>query len=337
MKSITDIPGIKVGHAQDENALTGCTVILTEDGAISGVDQRGGAPGTRETDLLRTSHLVQKIHGILLTGGSAFGLDAVSGVMRYLEENKIGYNTGSIKVPIVPAAVIFDLALGDPTVRPGTQMGYEACKNASDLPPLEGNVGAGTGASVGKIFGMAGAMKSGIGTAAMELGGGVIVGAICVVNAFGDVVDYKTSKLIAGARSLKKGPLKLGKGPFFANTLEVLTTFYGRKILQLASLSNTVIGVVATNAKLTKEEVNKVAQMAGNGITLSIQPANTMLDGDTIFALSTQKKRANVNIVGSYAAIVVAEAIVRATRLAVGAGGLPAHVDISRKLSLHSS
>ncbi len=329
MGAITDIPGIKVGHSQDENALTGCTVILSEEGAVGGVDQRGGAPGTRETDLLRTSHLVSKIHGVLLTGGSAFGLDAVSGVMYYLEEKGIGYNTGDAKVPIVPAAVIYDLSLGNSKIRPDHDMGYQACLNASNSPPAEGNAGAGVGASVGKIFGMACAMKSGIGTASIEVGGGVIVGALCVVNALGDVVDYKSGKVLAGARTLRKGPLKLGKGSVFADTMEVFRTFYGRNILKMMSSSNTVIGVIATNAKLTKEEANKVAQMAHNGIALTIRPAHTMYDGDTLFALSTQKRKADVNIIGAYAAIAVADAIVRAVKLAKESGGLPSYTEIS--------
>lgn len=329
MGAITDIPGIKVGHSQDETAFTGCTVILSEEGAVGGVDQRGGAPGTRETDLLRTSHLVNKIHGVLLTGGSAFGLDAVSGVMRYLEEKGIGYNTGAVKVPIVPAAVIYDLSFGNPKRRPDHDMGYQACLNACSLPPIEGNAGVGVGASVGKIFGMSRAMKSGIGTASIEVGGGVIVGAICAVNAFGDVVDYKNGKVLAGARTLRKGPLILGKGLIFANTMEVFRTFYGRNILKIMRGSNTVIGVIATNAKLTKEETNKVAQMAHNGIALTVRPAHTMYDGDTLFALSTQKKKADVNIIGAYAAIVVAEAIIQAVKLAQELGGLPSYTEVS--------
>lgn len=328
MNSITDVEGIKVGQAQNDLGLTGCTVILSEEGAVGGVDQRGGAPGTRETDLLRTSHLVNKVHAILLTGGSAFGLDAASGVMQYLQEKNIGYKSGPIKVPIVPAAVIFDLMIGDPSIRPTKEMGYHACLNATHEKPLEGNYGAGTGASIGKIFGMQSAMKSGIGTASMDVGGGVQVGAICVVNALGDVVDYKNGKIIAGARSIKKGPMKLGGDEYFADTMKVLRTFYGRRILQLMHGSNTVIGVVATNARLSKEENNKVAQMAQNGLAMTVRPANTMYDGDTIFSLSTQKRKADVNIIGAFAAIAVAEAILNAVIHAQPSAELPSFAEI---------
>lgn len=327
--SITDIPGIKVGHAHDINAITGCTVILCEEGAVGGVDQRGGAPGTRETDLLRTSHLVNKVHAILLTGGSAFGLDAASGVMRYLNEKKIGYNAGVARVPIVPAAVIFDLAIGKADKWPDQDMGYQACLNASSLPPLEGSVGAGTGATVGKILGMPQSVKSGIGTASIDAGGGVIVAAICAVNAFGDIFDYKSNQILAGARTLKRGLVKLGREGIFANTLDVMRTFYGRKILGMMSRSNTVIGVVATNAKLTKEEANKVAQMAHNGIALSVRPAHTMYDGDTLFTLATGKKPSDVNIVGAFSAIVVAEAVTHAVKNAKSLGGIPSIQDLA--------
>lgn len=326
--SITDIEGIKVGHAQDFDALTGCTVVLCENGAVAGVDQRGGAPGTRETDLLRTSHLVNNIHAILLTGGSAFGLDAASGVMKYLSEKNVGFNSGITRVPIVPAAVIFDLAIGKSEIRPDLEMGYQACQNARDYAPLEGNYGAGTGASIGKIFGPSSAMKSGVGTSAIDVGGGVLVGALCVVNALGDIIDYRTGKMVAGARSTKKGPFTLGSDSYFANTMNVFRKFYGRKILQFMHGSNTVIGVVATNAILSKEENSKVAQMAQNGLAMTIRPANTMFDGDTLFSVSTQKKKADVNVIGSFASLAVAEAILRGVIMAKSAGGLPSFADI---------
>ncbi len=200
--SITDVPGIRVGHAQNEAAGTGCTVILCEKGAVGGVDQRGGAPGTRETDVLNPVNLVDVVHAVVLAGGSAFGLNAVSGVMRYLEEKKIGFNTGVARVPIVPAAVLFDLAVGDAKIRPDDAMGYQACLNASHETVKQGNVGAGTGASVGKLFGMARAMKAGIGTASITLPGGVVVGAIIAVNAFGDVIDPENNQILAGTRQL---------------------------------------------------------------------------------------------------------------------------------------
>ncbi len=321
--AITDVQGIEVGHAQNDEALTGCTVILCRKGAVAGVDVRGGAPGTRETDLLNPINLVQKVHAIVLAGGSAFGLDAASGVMKYLEEKKIGFNTGVARVPIVPAAILFDLSLGRADVRPDSAMGAQAAASASSSPPAEGNVGAGTGASVGKMFGTSLAMKSGLGTASMDIGGGVVVGAIVAVNAVGDVVDPKNGEIIAGLRSGKVGPLRIGKKDSFANTLEMMKTPLGRGVFGLVSRGNTVIGVVATNAKLTKAQATKVAQMAQDGLARTIRPAHTMLDGDVIFALSTGTKKANVSIIGTFAAEVMAQAILRAVKMAKSAGGLP--------------
>ncbi len=323
--AITDIPGIRVGQAQDLQALTGCTVILAEDGAVCGVDQRGGAPGTRETDLLRPMHLVNAVHAVVLTGGSAFGLDCATGVMRYLEEQKIGFDTGFARVPIVPAAVLYDLGIGSPSRRPDADMGYQAAQAASVQPPQQGNFGAGTGATVGKILGPANAMKSGIGTASMEIGGGIKVAAIIAVNAFGDIVDPQTHHILAGARTTTIGGIRVGSGDTFADTEAVLRTFAGRAILSFTAGHNTVIGAVATNAKLTKEEANKVAQMAHNGLALTVRPAHTMLDGDTIFALATGKKRADVNLVGAFSVHVVAQAVVNAVLAAAPAGGLPSH------------
>jgi L-aminopeptidase/D-esterase-like protein len=324
--SITDVPGIEVGNAQNEDALTGCTVILTRRGAVGGVDVRGSAPGTRETDLLDPVNLVEKVHGILLAGGSAFGLDAASGVMRYLEEQKIGFNTGVARVPIVPAAILFDLNIGDQSVRPDAEMGYQACLTTSRRPPAEGNVGAGTGASVGKMFGPALAMKSGLGSASTRAGG-IVVGALVAVNAFGDVIDPETGAIVAGLRSGKVGPVRVGGKTQFANTVEVMKKQPGRSILGLASRSNTVIGVVATNAKLSKAEATKFAQMAQDGIARAVRPAHTMLDGDAIFALSTGNARANLTLVGTLGAQVMSAAILRAIRAAKGAGGLPGLAD----------
>jgi len=320
--AITDISGIEVGQAQDDEALTGCTVILCRKGAVAGVDVRGGAPGTRETDLLDPVNLVEKVHAIVLAGGSAFGLDTASGVMRYLDENGIGFDTGAGKVPIVPAAILFDLAVGNPEVRPDAEMGYRAASVATTEVPAEGNVGAGAGASIGKIFGPKSAMKSGIGTASMNIGG-LIIGALVAVNAFGDVIDPSTGKIIAGARSTNLGPLKLGQEGYFGDTLEIMKTFIGRTVLGFATKANTVIGVVATNAKLTKAEATKVAQMAQDGLARTIRPAHTMLDGDTIFALATGEKKADPSTVGAFAAEVMAQAIVRAAQQAAPAGGLP--------------
>lgn len=321
--SITDIPGIEVGQAQDDDALTGCTVILCRKGAVGGVDVRGSAPGTRETDLLDPVNLVDKVHAVLLAGGSAFGLDAASGVMKYLAEQKIGYGVGSQRVPIVPAAILFDLGLGKSGRHPDPEMGYAAAASASSRSVSEGNFGAGTGASVGKIFGMAGAMKSGLGTASLEIGGGVIVGAIVAVNAFGDVLDPASGQILAGARPARVGPVNLGGTGQFANTFEVMRSLAGRTIFSLASGSNTVIGVVATNAKFDKAQTTKIAQMAQDGSARTIRPAHTMLDGDTVFALATGPRKADVSIVGAYAAEALAIAIVRAVRAAKSAGGLP--------------
>lgn len=326
--AITDIPGIQVGHAQDEGALTGCTVVLCEDGVIGGVDQRGGAPGTRETDAMHPMHLVNEIHAVVLAGGSAFGLDAATGAVRYLEERGVGFDVRVARVPIVPAAILFDLAIGSSDVRPDAEMGYQACLNASANPPQEGNIGAGMGATVGKILGLAGAMKSGIGTASQEIGSGIIVGAIAAVNVFGDIIDPSTNQIIAGARVVQKGPVKIGKGPYFADTMCVMESLVGRTILGFMSRENTAIGIVATNAKFNKEQINKVAQMAQDGLARTVKPAHTMLDGDTIFALATGEKKADVNIVGAFAAEVFAQAVLRAARTAAPAAGLPSAAEV---------
>jgi L-aminopeptidase/D-esterase-like protein len=326
--AITDVPGIKVGHAHDVEALTGCTVILCEGGAVGGVDQRGGAPGTRETDPLRPMHLVERVHAIVLSGGSAFGLDAASGVVRFLEERGVGFNVRVAKVPIVPAAILFDLGIGRSDVRPNADMGYAACLQASADRPAEGNAGAGMGATVGKIRGMNGAMKGGIGTAGVNLGRGRFVGAIVAVNVFGDVIDPSSGAIIAGARPARLGPVSLGGKEKFADTLVVMKTLAGKTTLRFGSRGDTVIGVVATNAMLTKEEANKVAQMAHDGIARAVRPAHTMLDGDTLFALSTGRRKADVNIVGAYGAEVTSRAIVRAVLSATTAGGVPAAADL---------
>ena len=325
--SITDVPGIEVGQAQDLEALTGVSVVLCRKGAVGGVDQRGGAPGTRETDLLNPINLVEKVHAVMLAGGSAFGLDAAGGVMKYLEEQNVGFDVGVARVPIVPAAILFDLALGSASVRPDLAMGYRAAAAASDAKPVEGNAGAGAGASVGKIFGNAGAMKSGIGTASIDIGGGIIVGALAAVNAYGDVLDPLTGRILAGARSTKLGPLRLGSPDYFADSLATMKTLAGRMIEGFAMRSNTVIGVVATNAKLTKPEANKMSQMAQDGLARAIRPAHTMLDGDTIFTLATGQKNADVSLVGAFAAEAFALACASAVRSAAGAGGLPGLTD----------
>jgi L-aminopeptidase/D-esterase-like protein len=326
--SITDVPGLRVGHAQNEEALTGCTVVLCEAGAVGGVDQRGGAPGTRETDALHPMHLVQQVHGVMLSGGSAFGLDAASGAVRYLEERGVGFDVGVARVPIVPAAILFDLNIGRSDLRPDAAMGYQACLNASSQPPTEGNVGAGCGATVGKILGLQQAMKSGIGSASLEICPGVMVGALAVVNAFGDVIDPHSGRIIAGARSIIRAGERFGAGEYFADSLYLMRTMAGQKGFTFGRHSNTVIGVVATNARLDKEGANKVAQMAQDGLARAIRPAHTMLDGDTIFALSTGSAEVDVNIIGAFAAEVFAQAILRAVYAARSAAGLPAASDI---------
>jgi L-aminopeptidase/D-esterase-like protein len=315
---ITDVPGIRVGHATDVTGLTGCTVVLCEDGAVGGVDQRGGAPGTRETDLLRPLHLVEQVHAVLLSGGSAFGLAAADGAMRYLEERGVGFDAGVARVPIVPAAILFDLDLGDPAARPTAAMGYAACRAASDGPVEEGNVGAGTGATAGKILGPRQAMKSGLGSAAVSLPNGLVVGALVAVNPFGDVVDPGSGVILAGARWPETGEP--------ADTLAIMRSLAAHSPAQFSR--STVIGVVATNGWLTKEQANKVAQMGQDGIARTVRPAHTMFDGDTIFTLATSQVASDVNLVGGLAAETVAEAIVRAVRTAEAAGGLPAHRDL---------
>jgi L-aminopeptidase/D-esterase-like protein len=311
--SITDVVGIMVGHYSDTEGVTGCTVILCEGGAVAGVDVSGSAPGTRETDLLRPGNLVEKVHAIVLSGGSAFGLDAASGVMRYLEERGIGHETGAGKVPIVPAAIIYDLNIGSSKARPGAEEGYQACLCATDGQVAEGCVGAGTGAVVGKILGIGRATKSGLGTSSQELTGGVVVAALVVVNAVGDVVESKTGRIIAGVRH-----------PDGNSFLSTATLLKRSDFSPSLSPSNTVVGVVATNAQLGKEEVSKLARMAQAGIARTIYPYCTMYDGDVLFALSLGKKKADINVLGSVAAEVVATAIARAVLKAETMGGIPA-------------
>jgi L-aminopeptidase/D-esterase-like protein len=317
--AITNVPGIKVGHYTDKEAATGCTVILCETGAVAGVDVRGSAPGTRETDLLRPMNLVEKVQAVLLSGGSAFGLDAAGGVMRYLEERGFGQETMVARVPIVPAAVLFDLDTGSSKIRPGIEEGYKACLAATDKKVAEGCVGAGTGATVGKILGIERATKSGLGTASCKIGDDIIVAAIIAVNAIGDVINHKTGKILAGPRN------EANNG--FIRTVELLTGgASGSKKNPLPS--NTTLGVVATNACLNKEQVNKLAQMAHDGLARAINPSHTMYDGDTIFALSLGDKVGDLTTLGTAAAEVVADAVVRAIQQAETLAGIPAIKDI---------
>lgn len=315
MPKITDVPGIKVGHATDDKGLTGCTVVLCEEGAIGGVDVRGSAPGTRETDVLRPMNLVKRVHAVLLAGGSAFGLAAADGVMRFLEERGIGFEFGGATVPIVPAANLFDLNVGDPGARPTPGMGYAACLGASGGEFEEGSVGAGTGATIGKLFGLASAMKGGVGTWSIGLPGGVVVGALVVVNALGDVRDDETDLIVAGARDPNSGE--------FLDTARVLLTL--EEIPGV--VSNTTLAVVATNASLTKEGVNKLAQVAHDGLARVISPVHTLYDGDTIFALSLGHATSNALSIGVAASKAVAEAVKRAVRGAKGVLGIPGLAD----------
>jgi L-aminopeptidase/D-esterase-like protein len=274
-------------------------------------------------------HLVQKVHAIVLSGGSAFGLESATGVVRYLEEKGIGFDVRVARVPIVPAAILFDLGIGRSDVRPDAEMGYQACLNASEEPPDEGNAGAGMGATVGKILGMGSAVKAGIGSSSVDIGGGVVVGAIMAVNAFGDVLDPDTGIILAGARPGKLGPVQIGGDGTFADTMKVMKSLAGKTILKFASRGNTVIGVIATNAELTKEGANKVAQMSHDGIARAVRPAHTMLDGDTLFAISTGRKNADVNVVGAFGAEVVAAAIKRAVLAAEAIDHIPAVTDLN--------
>ena len=316
--TLTSVPGIKVGHHTLSERPTGCTVILAEGGATAGVDVRGAAPATRETDLLGPVNSVQKVHAIVLAGGSAFGLDSAAGVMRYLEEHKIGFPFGSARVPIVPGAALFDLRVGDPLVRPTAECGYLAARSAASDPAPEGNVGAGAGATVGKALGMDRAMKAGVGTAAVTMTGGLTVAALVVLNAFGDVVDPATGRTVAGVRG--------ADGRELADARTLL-----RAGLLRFEPGNTTLGVVATNAALTKTEATRVAQMAHDGFARAIAPSHTPVDGDAIFALATGERpgAAAVGVIGALAAEVIADAIVRAATQADGLPGLPAARDFS--------
>ena len=312
--SITDVAGIKVGHFTDARRPTGCTVILTEEGATAGVDVRGAAPGTRETDLLNPINTVQTVHAIMLSGGSAFGLETASGAMRYLEERGIGFDTGVARVPIVPAAILFDLGVGDAKIRPDAVAGYNACKAATSAAPAEGNVGAGAGATVGKLFGMSRAMKSGIGTSAIRVEG-ITVGAIVAVNAVGDIFNPANGKVIAGART------KDGKS--LLNSMAAIMR--GEPLPEALAGAATTIGVVATDMTLTKTQASKMAQMAHDGLARTINPVHTAYDGDTIFALATGRgsRQGNVTLIGALAAEAMAQAVVRAALAARGIAGLP--------------
>ena len=311
-KGLTDVPGVKVGHFTLAERPTGCTVILTERGAVAGVDVRGGGPGTRETDLLDPVNMVQEVHALVLSGGSAFGLDTATGVMRYLEERGFGFDTRVARVPIVPAAILFDLGVGDARIRPGADCGYRAALAATDGPVVEGDVGAGAGATVGKLGGGGRSMKAGVGSASISAPDGLIVAALVAVNAVGDVIDPASGRVVAGVRTPD------GKGLADARTI----VRSGALRRPARAGENTTIGVVATNARLTKAQATKIAQMAHDGYARAISPVHTPGDGDTIFAVGTgvHAGETDVMLIGSLAAEVMADAIVRA---ATQSAGLP--------------
>ncbi len=318
-ENITDVPGIKVGNVEDIEALTGCTSILTEDGASCGVDVRGSAPGTRETDALDPINAIQEVHAICLAGGSAYGLEAASGVMSYLEEKNIGLHVGVARIPIVPSAVIFDLDIGDPNVRPNFQMGYESAKKAmvGDFP--QGNVGAGCGATVGKLAGTDKAMKSGLGSSSLEGVSDLIVGAIVSVNAVGDIKHPDTNTILAGAWD--------SDASVFINCVE-----YIKQNLSLPAQAgtNTTIGVVAMNAKLTKAEAKKIASLTQNALARTIFPVHTMFDGDTIFVLGTGTKEYPVDYLGTLAAEAMEKAIVKAVKAAESINHMECYASIQK-------
>ncbi|PIX24257.1 MAG: peptidase S58, partial [Deltaproteobacteria bacterium CG_4_8_14_3_um_filter_45_9] len=320
----------KVGHASDFKALTGCTVILCEEGAVGAVDIRGTAAGTRQIDALTHLHLVEKIHAILLAGGSAFGLDAAGGVMAYLEERGKGFDVVKTKIPIVPTAVIFDFGIGDFRVRPDREMGYQACLSASKKVE-EGSVGVGTGASVGKLFGIERAMKGGVGTSSLQGPKGLMVGALVVVNAFGDVLDSHSKEILVGARKFKKSFQLVNS----SNSMRqgVTRKQFGTVAPSDSTAFNTTLGVIATNANFTKKELHQVAQMAHSGLAKVISPLHTTFDGDLIFALSYGKKKADVNTIGLLGEVALIESVRRAVTKAKGFGLIPAYQDIKEKNS----
>ena len=317
--TLTAVSGLEVGHYTDTGHATGCTVVLCREGASPGVDVRGGSPGTRETDLLQPMRRVDRVHGIALSGGSAYGLDAASGVMRYLEEQGIGVRVGPSLVPIVSSAILFDLNVITNKVRPGPEEGYAAARTAGTDPVPEGSVGAGTGATVGKLLGPARAIKGGIGSAALLLPDGCTVAALIAVNAVGDVVDYRTGRMVAG-------PRQPGGEGFESAVQSLLRGETDAEAIAPPSLSNTTIGVVATDATLTKEEANWLARISHDGLALSIRPCHTSRDGDTLFVMGTNRRQppGDLTVLGTAAVEVTAQAVLRAVETATGLGGIPA-------------
>jgi L-aminopeptidase/D-esterase-like protein len=323
--AITDVVGIEVGHFSDLRNATGCTVILCRKGSVGGVDVRGSSPGTRETDLIRSENMVNEIHAILLSGGSAYGLAAATGVMRYLEEQGIGYRAGPTIVPIVPAAILFDLGMVTSKVRPGDPEGYEACIVASPNQVSEGTVGAGVGATVGKALGRSRSMKGGIGTSSLDMGNGLVVGAIVAVNAIGSVVDPKNGQFLAGPRAGDGSILDsfdIYANPDYSHITEPVTS---------PSLNNTAIGVVATSATLTQAQANKLSQMAHDGLAMSIRPCHTMQDGDVMFTMATGSIPAPPDMRRLCGVIpqLVALAVIRAIKTAESLAGIPSWSEVT--------
>ena len=321
MGGITDVAGIEVGHYTDREHGTGCTVVLCQKGAVAGVDVSGSAPGTRETDLLRPTNHVSEVHAVVLSGGSAFGLDAASGVVRYLAERDTGYQAGPVKVPIVPSAILFDIGIAMHKTHPSADDGYQACLSASTEPIEEGSVGAGTGAIVAKVLGWGRGLMGGIGTASVSLGDGTVVGAIMAVNASGGIYDAETGKLLVGPRNDDGTMADPMEALLSADYVDAHTPFG----------TNTTIGLVATNATLTKEQANKLASIAHEGLALAVRPAHTMRDGDTIFALGTGEsdQPADMLRLGAAAVTCVSRAIVRGVEKATGRDGIPSVSDMN--------
>jgi len=317
---LTAVEGITVGNEQDLEAATGCTVILCEKGATGGVDVRGGAPGTRETDLLNPLNLVEQVHAVLLTGGSAFGLDAAAGIMQFLEERHIGFNVGVTTVPIVCGAVLFDLAVGDHRIRPDKEMGYRACLHAGSAAIPDGNIGAGAGATVGKILGMGRAMKSGLGAYALQVGS-LKVGALVAVNCLGDVLDPETGERLAG-------PVN-DSGTGVLSTEDIMAGILEAQAKPTAG-GNTTLGCIVTNARFTKAQANKIASLAQDGIARTMRPSHSMFDGDTIFTMATGDVDGDIHVTGILAARVIERAIVRAVRNTTALKGLICHADLKK-------
>lgn len=316
--NILDVKGLKVGQIEDVDGLTGCTVVICEEGAVCGVDVRGGAPGTRETDLLDPINMIQKVHAVVLSGGSAFGLESTCGVSKYLEEKNIGFDVGVTKVPIVAGAVLFDLAVGNPKCRPNIDMGYRACEVASTTELKQGNYGAGCGATVGKIKGQEYAMKGGIGSYSMKLPNGLVVSALIAVNAFGDV--YENGKVIAGVLDDNKSRV--------LNTYEIIKSGVTKGGF---NIDNTTIGIIATNAKITKSECKKVSQVAHNGYAKTIFPIHTPHDGDTIFTMATGEVETDITLLSSMATEVVEKSVINAIKNADSVKNIFAYKDINCK------